>query len=70
MLDSPATRRHEIMPRLWLGNQVSAGGMVPKAERTPFFLKKELYKLKADGITHICCLAENLECYPNDLQYH
>ena len=35
MLDSPKTRRQNVAPRIWLGNQCAAGGLTPVAERTP-----------------------------------
>ena len=70
MLDSPSTRRHLIIPGLWLGNMVGAGGIVPLNERTPEFLEGIKKDLKNDGITHILCFAEGLCCFPNDFKYH
>ena len=76
MLDSPATRRHQILPPtssaaggLWLGNQVAAGGMVPVADRTSEYLAETLEQLRHDGIGRVLCLAEGLECYTGELEY-
>eukprot|EP00658_Telonema_sp_P-2_P039787 TRINITY_DN28428_c0_g1_i2.p1 TRINITY_DN28428_c0_g1~~TRINITY_DN28428_c0_g1_i2.p1 ORF type:complete len:208 (-),score=56.42 TRINITY_DN28428_c0_g1_i2:416-1039(-) len=70
MLDTPENRRQEIIPGLWLGNQVGAGGMVPIQDRTDAWLQETKAALKADSITHICCLAEGLRVYPDDFKYH
>ena len=83
MLDTPATRRHQIiLPAaggapalvgggggLWLGNQVAAGGMVPLCDRTAEYSAATLAALQADQISSVLCLAEGLECFPAELKY-
>eukprot|EP01062_Namystynia_karyoxenos_P050409 TRINITY_DN39189_c0_g1_i1.p1 TRINITY_DN39189_c0_g1~~TRINITY_DN39189_c0_g1_i1.p1 ORF type:complete len:230 (+),score=71.40 TRINITY_DN39189_c0_g1_i1:80-691(+) len=76
MLDSPATRRHLILPPadghrgVWLGNQVAAGGMVPLSDRTAQYLAECKAELQRDGVTHILCFAEELCVFPDDFAYH
>jgi hypothetical protein len=43
--------------------------MVPLDERTAAFTAGVHAELKADGITHILCLAEGLECFPGAFEY-
>ena len=68
MMDSPTTRKHLILPGLWLGNMCAAGGLVPLFERTPEALAEIREELKSDNISCILSLAENLCCYPDDTE--
>ena len=70
LIDRPENRMQEIIPgKLYLGNQVGAGGMVPLTDRTPEYLASTLRELQRINITHICCLAEGLCMFPDSIKY-
>lgn len=65
-LDAADVKIHEILPRLFLGNQQAAGKPM---ERNPDWEEKKQF-LKEKGITHIlCCTEDQKHYFPEDFTY-